>query len=386
VHGGHHYMMKFIFLMDFLTKNLCLLHEWGLSRAPDPWTWPWKFKLWKNQVLLHKHKQSSLTKWDPVCAMMENLHHIHQNLANSGYDLEFYNSNATNFQPNWKSSGQTENLDSSFAIECSTNQSELFIDDLIELADESMSTTSTSSAISTPSPMLVPQKPNFEPNFEPNLVRSAPAQGNSTPVSRQPYFSRLHEALTQPRQLTSQLSQQLTSQLTQQQQQQLPVKCHGCGEELTSRCLMQTCADDTKCKSCGRDLTAKCILAVCTVQQQPSNGMQPFNGMQKPSNGMQPPTRRPRVHHYSSPASTSKSTWKFDSELRKKQKIWFKEWCFFCITVFFMISSFDNFDSFRKQANKCYKSKYEILKYQSYPTCLHATSEPRKSQKSVQKV
>lgn len=188
--------------------------------------------------------------------MMEN---VHYSVINP--DMEFYQPNL--HHRGWKESqtastannnnNSVEVLDSSFSINVSTGESELFLDDLIELAD------SSSSTISTPSPVVpVLKQPQ---HIERTLVRSAPPP--------QIYHSRLHEALTQPRLPTQ------------------PVKCQRCGNELTSRCLMQTCADDTKCRTCGKDLTAKCILAVCTVQPKTD----------------QESTPRKRVHHYSSPSN-----------------------------------------------------------------------------------
>merc|ERR1712083_920201 len=184
-----------------------------------------------------------------------------------------------------------------FSINVSTGESELFIDDLIELADESMTTSSatdSSSVMSTPSPVMVPQSkqpPNRRHSDEKSYVRSAPASSGVAPAM--PYHSRLHEALTQPRLPTQ------------------PVRCHRCGNELTSRCLMQTCADDTRCRQCGRDLTAKCILAVCTVQPKVEAAAVDFD--RRPihlpaSSATAGPPKRQRVHHYSSPSpSTSKS-------------------------------------------------------------------------------
>ena len=177
------------------------------------------------------------------------------------------------------------------------------------LADESMTssaTDSSASVMSTPSPVLtIPQSkqpPNRSLSDEKSFVRSAPASsavaGGGGAPSAMPYHSRLHEALTQPRLPTQ------------------PVRCHRCGNELTSRCLMQTCADDTRCRQCGRDLTAKCILAVCTVQPKVEAAVPEFDGgrrlpsVQPLTPRIQPhaPPRRQRVHHYSSPSpSTSKS-------------------------------------------------------------------------------
>ena len=67
-----------------------------------------------------------------------------------------------------------------------------------------------------------------------------------------------------------------------------------CGNELTSRCLMQTCSDDARCRQCGRELTAKCILAVCTVVQT--------GKMAEPDPTCGQPPPRKRVHHYSTPS------------------------------------------------------------------------------------
>ena len=147
-----------------------------------------------------------------------------------------------------------------------TGESELIFDDLIELADENMSANSSlSSAASTPSPVISVQKMQ-QRGLEPRPLSLSP--------TTLPYHSRLHEALTQPR-------------LPQQ-----PVKCHRCGLELTSRCLMQTCADDTRCRLCGHDLTTKCILQVCTIPPKESL-------LQTQSTQSAAP--RKRVHHYSTP-------------------------------------------------------------------------------------
>ena len=147
-----------------------------------------------------------------------------------------------------------------------TGESELIFDDLIELADENMSANSSlSSAASTPSPVISVQKMQ-QRGLEPRPLSLSPIT--------LPYHSRLHEALTQPR-------------LPQQ-----PVKCHRCGLELTSRCLMQTCADDTRCRLCGHDLTTKCILQVCTIPPKESL-------LQTQSTQSAAP--RKRVHHYSTP-------------------------------------------------------------------------------------
>lgn len=259
-------------------------------------------------------------------------------VGTGGYDLEFYsaipNSLSQNHQ-NWKNpadpnrhaniipgidpfSNNNNHLSINhavsdlnqisshgFSINVSTGESELFIDDLIELADESMTTSSatdSSSVMSTPSPVLMVPQSKQPPNrslseSEKSYVRSAPsASAVAGGAPAMPYHSRLHEALTQPRLPTQ------------------PVRCHRCGNELTSRCLMQTCADDTRCRQCGRDLTAKCILAVCTVQPK-VEAVPEFDGGRRPlvqplTPRIQPPAppRRQRVHHYSSPSpSTSKS-------------------------------------------------------------------------------
>jgi hypothetical protein len=255
--------------------------------------------------------------------MMENLHRQCDTVAGGGYDVEFYSSNPTNLSqtstPNWKNpalaigSGLQHQFDNnnhltssnrtdlnhssqSFSINVSTGESELFIDDLIELADESMTSSATSSSVmSTPSPVMVPQTKqhalsDHHHHHEKSFVRSAPTP---TTTPSMPYHSRLHEALTQPRLPTQ------------------PVRCHRCGNELTSRCLMQTCADDTRCRQCGRDLTAKCILAVCTVQPKVEAAAVDFDRrpIQLPaSSATAGPPKRQRVHHYSSPSpSTSKS-------------------------------------------------------------------------------
>jgi len=202
---------------------------------------------------------------------MENLPHLHHMSPVYG-DLEFYSSTPNSTNRGWKESsinaGNNNNIssdaESGFSINVSTGESELIFDDLIELADENMSANSSlSSATSTPSPVIPVVSKRHEMKSRP-LINSAP--------TTLPYHSRLHEALTQPK-------------LPQQ-----PVKCHRCGLELTSRCLMQTCADDTRCRLCGQDLTTKCILQVCTIPPKESI-----------SEEQQPPPRK-RVHHYSTPS------------------------------------------------------------------------------------
>jgi len=250
--------------------------------------------------------------------MMENVHR--QCSENTGYDVEFYSTNPTTLSQNsqiWKNqdgsigqpltvdpfSNNNNHLSSNsdlnhsshgFSINVSTGESDLFIDELIELADESMTSSATSSSVmSTPSPVMVPQsKYPLINQHEKSFVRSAPPAAPAMP-----YHSRLHEALTQPRLPTQ------------------PVRCHRCGNELTSRCLMQVCsADDTRCRQCGQDLTAKCILAVCTVPPKVEGG---GDFERRPSAQLPPahPPRRQRVHHYSSP---SPSTSKFSKWLNKE--------------------------------------------------------------------
>lgn len=199
--------------------------------------------------------------------MMENHHHMSPVY---GSDLEFYSTNSTNVKSNNFVAGNNNNIssdaESGFSINVSTGESELIFDDLIELADENMSANSSlSSAASTPSPVISVQKMQ-QRGLEPRPLSLSP--------TTLPYHSRLHEALTQPR-------------LPQQ-----PVKCHRCGLELTSRCLMQTCADDTRCRLCGHDLTTKCILQVCTIPPKESL-------LQTQSTQVAAP--RKRVHHYSTP-------------------------------------------------------------------------------------
>merc|ERR1719411_978853 len=199
--------------------------------------------------------------------MMENHHHMSPVY---GSDLEFYSTNSTNVKSSNFVAGNNNNIssdaESGFSINVSTGESELIFDDLIELADENMSANSSLSAASTPSPVIpVASKRPMELKARP-LLSSAP--------TTLPYHSRLHESLTQPR-------------LPQQ-----PVKCHRCGLELTSRCLMQTCADDTRCRLCGHDLTTKCILQVCTIPPKESL-------LQTQSTQSAAP--RKRVHHYSTP-------------------------------------------------------------------------------------
>jgi hypothetical protein len=199
--------------------------------------------------------------------MMENHHHMSPVY---GSDLEFYSTNSTNVKSSNYVAGNNNNIssdaESGFSINVSTGESELIFDDLIELADENMSANSSlSSAASTPSPVISVQKMQ-QRGLEPRPLSLSP--------TTLPYHSRLHEALTQPR-------------LPQQ-----PVKCHRCGLELTSRCLMQTCADDTRCRLCGHDLTTKCILQVCTIPPKESL-------LQTQSTQSAAP--RKRVHHYSTP-------------------------------------------------------------------------------------
>ena len=340
---------------------ILLVTNWRM----EPESWPSSFKshsqpwtLFENTSLfsfinITSYKQSFLVKtqkskerseiqlWLRIQhrSMMENVHRqCTDTVVGGGYDLEFYsaipNSLSQNHQ-NWKNPADPNRLanipgidpftnnnnhlsinhavsdlnqisSNGFSINVSTGESELFIDDLIELADESMTTSSatdSSSVMSTPSPVMVPQSkqpPNrsLSENEKSSFVRSAPTSAGVAPPAM-PYHSRLHEALTQPRLPTQ------------------PVRCHRCGNELTSRCLMQTCADDTRCRQCGRDLTAKCILAVCTVQPK-VEAVPEFDGGRRPSvQPLQPltpriqphaPPRRQRVHHYSSPSpSTSKS-------------------------------------------------------------------------------
>ena len=141
---------------------------------------------------------------------------------------------------------------------------------------------SLSSATSTPSPVLPVQKMSQQQH------RTLPLEPRPLSLSPTtlPYHSRLHEALTQPR-------------LPQQ-----PVKCHRCGLELTSRCLMQTCADDTRCRLCGQDLTTKCILQVCTIPPKESPLLLQTQSGSQQSQSQAP---RKRVHHYSTPQWISTS-------------------------------------------------------------------------------
>ena len=203
-----------------------------------------------------------------------------------------------------------------FAISVSTGESELFIDELIELADENnissaTSCSSSTSAMSTPSPVLLnPHHPQSSTTNKPlsakvtslstNNIGSSPfilkelptttttpmRPLSSTATTTLPFHSRLHEALTQP-----QNHPRLPTQ---------PVKCHRCGYELTSRCLMQTCMDDARCRTCGLELTTKCILAVCTVQPNEAGGSGSGGVPDLSSCGGPPP--RKRVHHYSTPS------------------------------------------------------------------------------------
>lgn len=206
-----------------------------------------------------------------------------------------------------------------FAISVSTGESELFIDELIELADENnissaTSCSSSTSAMSTPSPVLLnPHHPQSSTTNKPLsakvtslstnnigsspfILKELPTTTTTTPMrplsstatTTLPFHSRLHEALTQP-----QNHPRLPTQ---------PVKCHRCGYELTSRCLMQTCMDDARCRTCGRELTTKCILAVCTVQPNEAGGGSGSGGVPDLSSSCGGPPPRKRVHHYSTPS------------------------------------------------------------------------------------
>ena len=139
-----------------------------------------------------------------------------------------------------------------------------------------MSANSSLSAVSTPSPVIPVAKrsiplPTAEMMPQPQYQQRTAARPLTSAPTTLPYHSRLHEALTQPRLPTQ------------------PVKCNRCGQELTSKCLMQTCEDDTRCRTCGDVLTAKCILLVCT-HRPPQPKIEPQ---------AEPP--RKRVHHYSNP-------------------------------------------------------------------------------------
>ena len=151
--------------------------------------------------------------------MMENVHRqCTDTVVGGGYDLEFYsaipNSLSQNHQ-NWKNpadpnrhavipgidpftnnnnhlsinhavSDLNQISSHGFSINVSTGESELFIDDLIELADESMTTSSatdSSSVMSTPSPVMVPQSKALiiDQHPEKNFVRSAPAPASAPP-------------------------------------------------------------------------------------------------------------------------------------------------------------------------------------------------------------
>ena len=222
-------------------------------------------------------------------------HHHHQPL----HSLSGGHLNNNNISPGQNHQHDVPEPHHGFAISVSTGESELFIDELIELADENTSAScSSSSAMSTPSPVLInPQsssstKPSAKvtlSNGSPYILKESTTATTTTPMrplssaaTTLPFHSRLHEALTQPRLPTQ------------------PVKCHRCGYELTSRCLMQTCMDDARCRQCGRELTAKCILAVCTVQPKVDQLHQAAGGAPDLSCGQPPP--RKRVHHYSTPS------------------------------------------------------------------------------------
>ncbi len=243
-----------------------------------------------------------------------------------GYDLEFYTSPASSAR--FKDGGVATNNNvimperggaglnnsgastssSDFSIRVSTEPDQ-FIDELMELTDENVSTAS-SSAVSTPSPVWKPtatesSKPVVIGKGHPVLDRTKSHDSTiagrpfaSAPTTL-PFHSKLHEALTQPnpRLLTT---------------QQPPVKCNRCGDELTSRCLMQTCSrsdDNTKCVECGRDLTTKCLLAKCSTGPTSSTATLTsqnasadcFDG----SKALLPPQRSTRVHHHSMPSKTS---------------------------------------------------------------------------------
>lgn len=106
---------------------------------------------------------------------------------------------------------------------------------------------------------------NYKENAQPSYRADVYSQSTTSfaPV-RQPVMlhSKLHEALTQPTPAPNRLPQN-------------PVKCGKCGEELSSRCLVQACSkkllEETSCRRCGNELTTKCILSMCTpVTLQPA--------------------------------------------------------------------------------------------------------------------
>jgi hypothetical protein len=244
--------------------------------------------------------------------MMENARPCDYGTSPPGYDLEFYNFPTVSTR-GWKEatadlSGSINNnsasnnlmpLDS-FSINVSTGESDLLIEELMELADENASS-SSSSMMSTPSPVfhnaasssrpvLITTTPQLQPlqQMQHHCILERVQSQDSSQVkplyasapTTLPYYSKLHEALTQPPRLPTH-----------------PVKCNRCGNELTSRCLMQTCVrtDETSCRQCGKDLTAKCILAVCTVEPKAEDSVV---SQQKPPPG----APRRRVHHYSTPS------------------------------------------------------------------------------------
>lgn len=94
------------------------------------------------------------------------------------------------------------------------------------------------------------------------------------PLNNQPYsVSRLQQALTKPRPrkeatsstsgLSSEMSSGNISNLNKINRNHQPVKCDTCGQELSSRCLLQNCVSETTCRRCGMELSAKCILSMC---------------------------------------------------------------------------------------------------------------------------
>ena len=75
--------------------------------------------------------------------------------------------------------------------------------------------------------------------------------------------SRLREALTRPLEPQASIEPLASDSYT---------RCHLCGSELTSKCLMQAClrpsnapseVEQVSCRRCGGELTARCLLASC---------------------------------------------------------------------------------------------------------------------------
>lgn len=176
----------------------------------------------------------------------------------AGYDLEFYS--PPDHVMRWKDNNDLTAIDT-MAINISTGHNvDMNIDELMM-------------SLTPPPTMTTPPKatpPIYNATSKPVLIEAhhvnnsnIPEQQNNknwllkTASTTLPMYSKLHEALTQP-QWQCNKAPRLPTQ---------PVKCDRCANELTSKCLMQTCTppdlDETRCTKCGKELTAKCILSVC---------------------------------------------------------------------------------------------------------------------------